>query len=62
MERAYGRHKAQQRESVSECVCVCVCMSAHFHCVLVNLIDCTATTWAFYSHYDFDEHFTNHKA
>ena len=52
--------KAQQRESVR--VCVCVCMSAHFHCVLVNLIDCTATTWAFYSHYDFDEHFTNHKA
>ena len=49
-------------ERECEWVCVCVCMSAHFHCVLVNLIDCTATTWAFYSHYDFDEHFTNHKA
>lgn len=39
-----------------ESVCV------QFSCRLVNLIDCTGTTWAFDSHYDFDECFTNRKA
>ncbi len=44
-----------------EKVCAYVCVDT-FIMVLVNLIDCTQTTWAFYSQNDSDEHFTDHKA